>query len=695
MHRHKRLNCTLKYTMPHSKQDAYPTQPAKESRSPRRSSPPLCWLSLSLALLSCFIAEREHVESLCIAPVSNTYLHRGNNNCDRCVHDEVNTLIFNVHKRRKTGPQNQKQKQSQLMCSSGFHSCSLATLSDVAHSGTYREYINYCNCGSTTSQYDTRQQKHYHRFGRSLLGTCKRRVVFTYLQMTNKGSTASDSADDANANYEVDDDSESSTDSESVNATIIAINTTTSSVSEKENTTELQNIPDSSQPIIATTNKVDKGLANTAASATSKATSVSSTSPTAGTTSKWEANDFENDYRLLKTAIARQNNILNLRQQQRKHVLDHGFARNRRPLVQDVLRNTIKIGGWMLFLIGGGAGKGFDWDISSWGQTISLKRKCHILATQTIVTVTTIHHWVVGVALPLFLLTWAKYDNKITNDEGKFVKAAKHTHRRQWCKLPRFGPSARTLDDYSNNSGQSSTNAPLFFYTSKKRSNDKDTGDFIICILENWSSAVIASFLWEVGSFGKKRLCASISTKNAIGTAKPNIFTLQLVLLVPTFARLLNRIGAAASLHQYPSLLFELRRSDQPRPMCRPTAYMQSAVNSLLRWLPLGVASDLAVLVGSYLYSTSSSFTEAIPKRVAGPAGLLLNTAGPIFHIMALMRIIHVSKSSAVSLSKATSFQNEFEVDRNDDGTINSGIEEDDDISLDQREKIQWRYQLR
>lgn len=376
-----------------------------------------------------------------------------------------------------------------------------------------------------------------------------------------------------------------------------------------------------------------------------------STSPTAEemvpktkSSSKWEANDFDNDRRLLKIALARESAISDLQQQQRQYTLDYGFARNRRPLVRDLLHTFVKICAWLIVLVSVHGDSALDGyclrDV--WNQPKSTLRKFHILAMKTIFAVTTFHHWVVGMVLPLLLLLLVKYGT--------------------------LGPDERTLDEYSNSRpGQLPTNAKTFFYSSnefsKQRAKAKDTGNFVLCLLENWSSAVVLSLVMRLYS-----LIASQRMDRTVAGSVGKSFI---------FSRLITRIGAAAALHQYPSLLFELRRGDRPRPICRSLAYMQRAVKVLSEWLPLGVASDLALLLGN---RGVNSGTVVFGRKVASLASII----PPLCHLVALGRIVRISKCSAVSLSEATYFPPSV-----------ANIEEDGFSFDNHRAQIKWRYQLR
>jgi len=360
---------------------------------------------------------------------------------------------------------------------------------------------------------------------------------------------------------------------------------------------------------------------------------------------KWQANNYKRDKHLLQAAISKHNAVSNLQQLQRKYILDYGFACNKRPLVNDVLFNVCKICllAWFLSSVSGcNAFSNIKGVMQALNKTTSLL-KLHMITTSAIISMSTIHYWTICVTLPLLLLALVKYD--------------------------KFGASSRTLDEYFK-PPQSTDNTPSFFYTvdasKKKRVKDKDTGNFVLCLLENWSSTVIMTF-----SLGLYSMLISLIKKQrvSIGSGYNSINTIT---------RLITRIGAAASLYQYPTLLFELHRKDQPRPLCRQTSYMQKAVKMFLHWLPLGIASDLALLLlGTRrpVVFNSVKFGSILTS--------LVSLIPPICHLIALGRITRVSKCSAISLSESTSFP------------ANSKHLEEDTRTRDNRQKVKWRYQLR
>lgn len=371
---------------------------------------------------------------------------------------------------------------------------------------------------------------------------------------------------------------------------------------------------------------------------------------------KWNASNYENDNKLLITAMTRQSAVTNLHQQRRKYTLDYGFARNRRPLFRDLLTTTLKIttltmllvsGDQRIGVIGGAAvsSRG-GYGITSLLQAFSW-RQVHILATKSIHTISILYHWIMCMTLPLVLLTMNK--------------------------LNKLGPMARTLEVSKQSSSLSSLSsslededAPSFFYTrtqqQKKAKRGKDTSNYVLCLLENWSSVVVVHFIscLSLMFVGRRRRFVSNDSIN-------------------TCVRLLVRLGAVASLHQYPSLLFELYRDDQPRPLCRSTSYMQRAVKLHFNLLPIGVSSDLAMLLGRK--GTSSFGYIGLGALVASS----LSIVSPLCHLISLSRIVLISKSSAISLSEASTFVSSDEHD----------AKEESASTTNDSQRIQWRYQLR
>jgi hypothetical protein len=273
----------------------------------------------------------------------------------------------------------------------------------------------------------------------------------------------------------------------------------------------------------------------------------------------------------------------------------------------------------------------------------------------------------------------------------------------------KLGPAGRALEEEgggrSSSSSSSSSSypegdddAPSFFYTTartkKAWGRNKDTGNFVLCLLENWSSAVVVPFV--IGAMSALFASSSLASRRtflAAGGGPPSA--------IPPLAgggdgtdacvRLLARAGAAAALHQYPSLLFELRRDDQPRPLCRSTAYARRAVGVMLDWLPLAAASDAAVLIGRSRGRGGGGGASFFGNDVGWGTTLAassLSILSPLCHLFALGRIVRISKCSALSLSGASTFPTDDKLDAKKEGRGAAATD-------DHLRRVQWRYQLR
>ncbi|KAL3793302.1 hypothetical protein HJC23_003812 [Cyclotella cryptica] len=396
---------------------------------------------------------------------------------------------------------------------------------------------------------------------------------------------------------------------------------------------------------------------------------------------KWRPDNFERDYQILQTALARHNSISDLQQRQRKYTLDYGFAK--RPLLKDALSAIFNIGAWTALLtICGKAGFGgftARSDASPWW------RKICFLFTEAVISMTTLHYWVVVMTLPLVYLTWAKwpaeaennsilkssFDQQNTPQRGRFI--------RKW--ISGFGSAALILDAYFEER-QYDSRRPAFFYSSDfydKTAKSKDTKDYVLCMLENWTSAILASFIWRVLSTGSSLVGRARSHRQYFIAGSSSIAAGTE--LLPTLSRLITRIGAAAALYQYPSLLFELRRNDQPRPLCRPTLLMQRAVDSLFCWMYVGISADFALLLES---TFDTRLIESASGMGLALTGFFLSIIGPVCHIFALMKLIRLSKCRAIPLSQATSFPN-----------IHCDSSGETGRTIDEPSAEKWRYQIR
>ena len=123
----------------------------------------------------------------------------------------------------------------------------------------------------------------------------------------------------------------------------------------------------------------------------------------------------------------------------------------------------------------------------------------------------------------------------------------------------------------------------------------KSCRDHVLCLLENWTSAVAGPAL-----FGCLYCLLPRTAYASTGLAA---------------AQLITRLGMLAALYQYPMLLYQLRRHRQPRPMDRYTVRLQELTWLALTLAPLGIASDLSKIMARIpprLLTSMGGFAMAI-----------------------------------------------------------------------------------
>lgn len=148
----------------------------------------------------------------------------------------------------------------------------------------------------------------------------------------------------------------------------------------------------------------------------------------------------------------------------------------------------------------------------------------------------------------------------------------------------------------------------------------KSCRDVVLSLLENWVSNIAGMALFGI---------------MILFTKRRHIYSYSTVTLLQT----LTRIGAIASLYQFPKLYYELRQ--QPLPLDQNMDRMQRLTSFLLWTTPIGVASDL-----SKLMAVCSDGHKFIPSRmnlrIAIP--LLLAALGyvvvTILHVFIIIYII-------------------------------------------------------
>lgn len=250
---------------------------------------------------------------------------------------------------------------------------------------------------------------------------------------------------------------------------------------------------------------------------------------------EWKVGNVYDDLDQLERAITLSNAEQHLRQVEDRERLDT-FATNRRPVVRDV-RNYILFPSILALML--------SFLLRRQGGGIS------ILA-RFLVNVSSLHFYLFTVLTPL-LLYWNKQRLRLPD--------------------PPLPPELRLLD-------------PEYFRFIVTDWEDPKTScrDTVLCLLEQWSSAILGAAL--------------------LAWARPrNVPSLAVV------ARFLTRLGALASLHQYPQLLYKLKRHHQPRPMDQHTMRLQQVVSSTLSVAPFGAACDLGLFLTRLPGSSNAALT--------------------------------------------------------------------------------------
>lgn len=259
----------------------------------------------------------------------------------------------------------------------------------------------------------------------------------------------------------------------------------------------------------------------------------------------WEVGDVEADFKALEQAIIRDNAEENLRHAERVEILD-AHAAQRRPLLPDMYRFISATVIWALLFVA----------LKKMVLLRSSSRFAHLFARRFMTLPWDIHFWVVVVAAPILFL---------------------QVKRATMPKPPPIPPELQNLPPEL-----------LKFSTVTKDLVDPETScnDYVLCLAEQWVSAVKGA----AGFAGFVLVCAA-ALRIPFRPVEVPIFNS----FVTGTLQFFTRLGAMLSLFQYPKLLFELQRSQQPQPAQADVAVLQNLVRSLFRWgLPVGLASDLS-----------------------------------------------------------------------------------------------------
>jgi hypothetical protein len=296
---------------------------------------------------------------------------------------------------------------------------------------------------------------------------------------------------------------------------------------------------------------------------------------------EWVADDVEADFRALEYAINLDNAEPNLISTERLEILDT-FAVQRRLLIPDMhlfVTSTLR---WsVLFVI---------------LKRALLSRKSDQLTTLVGTRLMTlpwdIHFWVIVVLAPLVFL----------NVKRRAMAPQPIPQELQY--LPR---------EYLHSSINVDWEDP-----------NVTCRDYVLCLTEQWSSAVVGVAclgVFQLLCQGALRIPASVPILGDIKVvpivSPPLMATVQFV----------TRLGAIVSVFQFPKLLHELQRQQQPRPVKFGVAMLQQMIGSMISWgVPVGLASDLSQVLAGLprrgliaFYGLAVAFLSAMEVRFNAP----------------------------------------------------------------------------
>jgi hypothetical protein len=385
----------------------------------------------------------------------------------------------------------------------------------------------------------------------------------------------------------------------------------------------------------------------------------------------WNVGNVYNDLDLLKREIAKSNAEQHLRQVEDRERLDT-FAQNRHPLHRNVRRFVL------LPLL-----------LSIVLSIMTTSSSRFGILSRIFTGIFDFHFMVIMVAAPMLLLM---------------------AKRNSMPPPPPLPTELRGLDpEYYR------------FVVTDWQDPKTSCSNVVLCLLENWTSAVIGPAI--------ALSCLLPFARKGKG----------IMLTMMAICQFITRLGAIAALHQYPKLLYQLRRFHQPRPLDRFTMRLQQLVGLALSLAPLGVASDLSkvwsqlpfklvasfvsvglipyakhrlirgrrarpltrqgavfqslaysaltatqvaavwVLIGIAKIAWKAQTVPVISYKVLAAAGISLSTllAGPIGHLIAVCKLVRICYIHDISLS-------------NDNGTISAILND----PIECQNRFKWRYRL-
>ena len=207
--------------------------------------------------------------------------------------------------------------------------------------------------------------------------------------------------------------------------------------------------------------------------------------------------------------------------------------------------------------------------------------------------------------------------------------------------------------------------------------------DHILCLLENWVSAISGSAVLGIFAAISAIQTSVIRSPSATAVATSTRgFSLRIVSTLLIAAQLITRLGALASLNQYPLLLHQLQRTQQMKPLDHFQYMVSPRVENIINTLPIGIALDTAALM---LTLSGDAFAPLSAAMATWPKPNLsylvgISILGPLIHILCLKRILFVKVFTGMSLSSKSV-------------TKSAKAKSSDSSSL--KDENRWRYWLR
>ena len=318
----------------------------------------------------------------------------------------------------------------------------------------------------------------------------------------------------------------------------------------------------------------------------------------------WEVGDAQRDLEILKTAYAKSRAKDEIDEIARMDLLDE-YARQRKPIqtaLQRYVAGPLLVAVVLKYLF-----------LKS--SPMSSLRSIIV----GLLAVNTAHFWTAIVLSPIFMLTSkCRSDIKLWEEFPVVERTYPKWH-------PDYEDANRTCKDH------------------------------ILCLLENWVSAVCGSAI--SGMLALFVGIHSFIVRNRwlnyhLGTDNINKgFSLRTILAMAAITQLLTRLGAASSFFQFPKLHYQLRKDQDIQPIGRFQCMLWPRTENIRNTLPVGIALDVAsLLLALSIRHSSMSFLRNISR---GLASFLfgLSIFGPLMHLLCLRRIVIMEKTDAVSLA--------------------------------------------